>query len=125
MLPWILSNHPALNFFLLNICQGSVPARASDSFELLQPGTLVSFLDRIKIINGIDFCQLNSVVSAALIIYLYPKGFQVAGLIIGQEESGRSWRFALSRLRQHEITAFAFNNRRGITLLMTHIFRAV
>lgn len=74
-----------------------------DGLDHLQPGTPVSFLDRLKIENGLISCQLDNVVSAALIIYLFRKGFQGTGLFTAQEESGRSWRFALSWFQREEI----------------------
>lgn len=75
-----------------------------DGLDYLQPGTPVSFLDRLKVENGLVSCQLDNVVSAALIIYLFRKGFQGTGLFTAQEESGRSWRYALSWFRRSEIT---------------------
>jgi putative aminopeptidase FrvX len=75
-----------------------------DGLEYLQPGTPVSFLDRLKIANGLISCQLDNVVSAALLIYLFQKGFQGTGLFTAQEESGRSWRYTLSWFQRHAIT---------------------
>ncbi|MBF6056725.1 peptidase M42 [Thiomicrorhabdus heinhorstiae] len=74
-----------------------------DGLDYLQPGTPISFLDRLKIENGLISCQLDNVVSAALILYLFRKGFQGTGLFTAQEECGRSWRFALSWFRRQEI----------------------
>jgi putative aminopeptidase FrvX len=74
-----------------------------DGLHFLAPGTPVSFLDRLKVENGLVSCQLDNVVSAALIIYLFRKGFQGTGLFTAQEESGRSWRYALSWFRRMEI----------------------
>lgn len=75
-----------------------------DGLDFLQPGTPVSFLDRLRVENGLVSCQLDNVVSAALIIYIFRKGFQGTGLFTAQEESGRSWRYALSWFRRQEIT---------------------
>lgn len=50
-----------------------------DGLSFLQPGTPVSFLDRLKVENELGSCQLDNVVSAALIIYLFRKGFQGTG----------------------------------------------
>ena len=75
-----------------------------DGLDFLQPGTPVSFLDRLRIENGLISCQLDNVVSAALIIYLFQKGFQGTGLFTAQEESGRSWRYTLSWFQRHQIT---------------------
>ncbi len=75
-----------------------------DGLDFLQPGTPVSFLDRLKVENGLVSCQLDNVVSAALIIYLFRKGYQGTGLFTAQEESGKSWRYALSWFQRSEIT---------------------
>lgn len=75
-----------------------------DGLEFLQPGTPVSFLDRLKVSNGLISCQLDNVVSAALLIYLFQNGFQGTGLFTAQEESGRSWRYALSWFQRKQIT---------------------
>ena len=69
----------------------------------MQPGTPVSFLDRLKIDNGLISCQLDNVIGAALIIYLFRKGYQGTGLFTAQEECGRSWRFALSWFQRQQI----------------------
>ncbi len=74
-----------------------------EGLEFLQPGTPVSFLDRLRVEQGLLSCQLDNVVSAALIIYLFRKGFQGTGLFTAQEESGRSWRYALSWFQREEI----------------------
>lgn len=72
--------------------------------EFLQPGTPVAFLDRLRVQNGLLSCQLDNVVSAALILFLYRKGFQGTGLFTAQEECGRSWRYALSWFQREQIT---------------------
>ena len=74
-----------------------------DGLDFLQPGTPVAFLDRLKIENGLVSCQLDNVVSAALIIYMFRNGYQGTGLFTAQEECGRSWRFALSWFRRQQI----------------------
>lgn len=75
-----------------------------EGLEFLQPGTPVSFLDRLRVENGLISCQLDNVVSAALIIYLFRKGFQGTGLFTAQEEIGRSWRYAWAWFQREEIS---------------------
>lgn len=75
-----------------------------DDLDYLQPGTPVAFLDRLKVSKGLISCQLDNVISAALIIYMFQKGFQGTGLFTAQEEAGRSWRYALSWFQRHQIT---------------------
>ena len=85
------------------------PRRKNLIFEVsglnyLQPGTPIAFLDRLKIENGLLSCQLDNAVSAALIIYLFRKGYQGTGLFTAEEECGRSWRYALSWFQRQDIT---------------------
>lgn len=77
------------------------PARKNLIFELdgldfLQPGTPVSFLDRLKIADGYASAQLDNVLSVAILVYLFRRGFQGTALFTAQEEAGRSWRYALN-----------------------------
>ena len=94
--------------------QGSIinsyicPARNNLIFELdgldfLQPGTPVSFLDRLKVANGCISAQIDNVVSAAIIIYLFRRGFQGTALFTAQEEAGKSWRYALSWFQRQQL----------------------
>lgn len=75
-----------------------------DGLNFLQPGTPVSFLDRLQIDNGLMSAQLDNVVSAAMIIYLFRQGFQGTGLFTAQEESGRSWRYSLAWFQRERLT---------------------
>lgn len=74
-----------------------------DGLDYLQPGTPVAFLDRLKMGHGLISCQLDNVISAAMMLYLFRKGYQGTGLFTAQEECGRSWRFALSWFQRQEI----------------------
>lgn len=75
-----------------------------EGLEYLQPGIPVSFLDRLQIADGLISAQLDNVISAAMIIYLFRQGFQGTGLFTAQEESGRSWRYSLSWFQQQRLT---------------------
>ncbi|MGB7247522.1 MAG: hypothetical protein WBC73_01185 [Phormidesmis sp.] len=75
-----------------------------EGLDFVQPGTPVSFLDRLQIGDGLISAQLDNVVSAALLLYLFRQGFQGTGLFTAQEESGRSWRYALSWFQQQRLT---------------------
>lgn len=75
-----------------------------DGLDFLQPGTPVSFLDRLQIVDGLMSAQLDNVISAALLIYLFRQGFQGTGLFTAQEESGRSWRYTLSWFQRKCLT---------------------
>jgi putative aminopeptidase FrvX len=76
-----------------------------NGLDFLQPGTPVSFLDRLHITDGLISAQLDNVVSAALLIYLFRQGFQGTGLFTAQEESGRSWRYTLSWFQREQLTS--------------------
>jgi len=67
-----------------------------DGLDFLQPGTPISFLDRLKICDGFISAQLDNVLSVAILIHLFRQGFQGTALFTAQEEAGRSWRHALS-----------------------------
>lgn len=75
-----------------------------DGLDYVEPGTPVSFLDRLTVTESHISAQLDNVVSVALIIYLYRIGFQGTALFTAQEEAGRSWRYALEWLQRESIS---------------------
>ncbi len=75
-----------------------------DGLEHLQPGTPIAFLDRLRSSGGYISAQLDNVISAAMIIFLFRCGFQGTALFTAQEESGRSWRHALSWFQRHQLS---------------------
>jgi putative aminopeptidase FrvX len=94
--------------------QGSIsagflcPSRRNLIFEItglefLQPGTPVSFLDRLRVTDTHLSAQLDNVLSVALIVHLFRNGFAGTALFTAQEEAGRSWRFALAWLQRESI----------------------
>lgn len=72
--------------------------------EYLHPGSPISFLDRLKVVDGHISAQLDNVLSAAIIIYMFRNGFRGTALFTAQEEAGRSWRYALSWFQRENIT---------------------
>jgi putative aminopeptidase FrvX len=74
-----------------------------DGLDFLQPGTPISFLDRLRIQDGYLSAQLDNVLSVALLIHLFRHGFQGTALFTAQEEAGRSWRYALAWFLGHQI----------------------
>ncbi len=66
-----------------------------NGLEFLQPGTPVSFLDRLQVDGGRVAAQLDNVVSVAMLIEMIRLGFQGTALFTAGEEAGRSWRFAV------------------------------
>lgn len=75
-----------------------------EGLEYLQPGTPVSFLDRLQFKDSYISAQLDNVISAAIIIFLFRCGFEGTALFTAQEESGRSWRYALSWFQRQRIS---------------------
>lgn len=75
-----------------------------EGLEYLQPGTPISFLDRLRVSETHLSAQLDNVLSVALIVYLFRKGFSGTALFTAQEEAGRSWRYALSWLLREGLT---------------------
>lgn len=61
--------------------------------EHLMPGTPIAFVDKLEIKNDLISAQLDNVLSAAIILYLYQNGYQGTAFFTAQEEAGRSWRF--------------------------------
>ncbi len=75
-----------------------------DGLDFLQPGTPVSFLDRLRIENGCVSAQIDNVISAAMIVHLFRLGFQGTALFTAQEEAGKSWRYAMSWFQRQRLT---------------------
>lgn len=72
--------------------------------EFLQPGTPVSFLDRLSVSQGSVRAQLDNVLSVALLVHLLRQGFHGTALFTASEEAGRSWRYALAWFQRHRKT---------------------
>tara|TARA_R110002049_G_scaffold4601_5_gene32601 strand:- start:832861 stop:833913 length:1053 start_codon:yes stop_codon:yes gene_type:complete len=64
-----------------------------EGLDFLQPGTPVSFLDRLSVDGGKFSAQLDNVVMVAAIIQLFRAGFQGTAFFSAGEEAGRSWRY--------------------------------
>jgi len=75
-----------------------------EGLEHLQPGTPIAFLDRLQFNDNYISAQLDNVLSAAIIIFLFRCGFAGTALFTAQEESGRSWRYALSWFQRQHLT---------------------
>lgn len=70
--------------------------------EHLLPGTPVAFVDTLSTQNGLLSAQLDNVLSAAVIIYLYRCGYRGTAFFTAQEEAGKSWRFLLEWFRRFD-----------------------
>ena len=76
--------------------------------EYLQPGSPVSFLDRVQMTETHLSAQLDNVLGVALILTLFRRGFGGTALFTAQEEAGRSWRYALDWFQREAITTSRF-----------------
>lgn len=70
----------------------------------LLPGTPVAFVDSLTYKDHTLSAQLDNVISAAIIVYLYRAGYQGRAFFTAQEETGKSWRYLLEWFRRFDIT---------------------
>ncbi|YCM42088.1 hypothetical protein V2O64_12325 [Verrucomicrobiaceae bacterium 227] len=75
-----------------------------EGLEYLQPGSPVSFLDRVQLTDTHLSAQLDNVLGVALIMTLFRRDFNGTALFTAQEEAGRSWRYALEWFQRESIT---------------------
>ena len=73
-----------------------------DGLNYLQPGTPVSFINRLQIDRGQIRTQLDNVVSVALLIELIRRGYQGTAMFTAGEEAGKSWRYAVEWFQRHD-----------------------
>jgi len=66
----------------------------------LVAGTPVAFRDRLVTENGRFSGQLDNVLTAAMLVYLFELGFRGTAFFTAQEEAGRSWRYLLEWFRR-------------------------
>jgi putative aminopeptidase FrvX len=67
-------------------------------------GELKQFLDRLRLTETHISAQLDNVLSVALLIHAYRKGYQGTALFSTGEEAGRSWRHLLAWFQRKELT---------------------
>lgn len=79
-----------------------------DGLDYLQPGSPVSFLDRLQMTDTHLSAQLDNVLGVALIVFLFRQGFAGTALFTAQEEAGRSWRYALEWFQRESISSKRF-----------------
>lgn len=71
-----------------------------EGLDHVLPGTPVAYQDRLSISHGRASAQLDNVLTTAMLVYLFRRGFQGTALFTAQEEAGRSWRFLLEWFRR-------------------------
>jgi putative aminopeptidase FrvX len=84
------------------------PERGNMVFEVqglehVVAGTPVAFADRVKLEQGRLSAQLDNVISAAVLIYLFRRGYQGTAFFTAQEEAGRSWRYMLEWFQRFKL----------------------
>lgn len=72
--------------------------------EHLYAGTPVAFVDTLKYEEGHLSAQLDNVLSAAMILFLYERGYQGRAFFTASEEVGKSWRFLLEWFRGRDVS---------------------
>lgn len=74
-----------------------------DGLDYLLPGTPIAFMDKLEITpDGLVSAQLDNVISAAAILYLFHLGYRGTAFFTASEEAGRSWRFLLEYFRRFD-----------------------
>ena len=68
--------------------------------EHLVAGTPVAFRNKLRITENALVGQLDNVLSAAALVYLFELGFQGTCFFTAQEEAGKSWRYLLEWFRR-------------------------
>ena len=71
-----------------------------DGLSHLVAGTPVAFQDRLRVEEGRLWGQLDNVLTAAMLVYLFERGFQGTAFFTAQEEAGKSWRYLLEWFRR-------------------------
>ncbi|PRM90575.1 peptidase M42 [Aliarcobacter cryaerophilus] len=70
----------------------------------LLPSTPIAFVDKLKQNGNLISAQLDNVLSAAIILYLYQHGFSGTAFFTAQEEAGKSWRFVHEWFKKNKIS---------------------
>ncbi len=71
-----------------------------EGLEHLVAGTPVAFADALKITDQALVGQLDNVLTAAALVYLFELGFEGTVFFTSQEEAGKSWRYLLEWFRR-------------------------
>lgn len=75
-----------------------------DGFEHLFPGTPIAFMDKLEFKGDLLCAQLDNVISIAIMVYMYHKGYKGTAFFTASEEAGKSWRFLLEYFRRFDIS---------------------
>ncbi len=75
-----------------------------EGLQYLQPGTPVSFIDRLMVKNQQISAQLDNVIMVAAVIQMFRLGFQGTAFFAAGEEAGRSWRYLVEWFQRYDAT---------------------
>ncbi len=75
-----------------------------DGLSHLLPGTPIAFSDKLKKDDDLISAQLDNVISAAIIVYLYQNGYEGTAFFTAQEEAGKSWRYVYEWFKKNDLT---------------------
>ncbi|MDX1451461.1 MAG: peptidase M42 [Oleiphilaceae bacterium] len=68
--------------------------------EHLVAGTPIAFADKLKETGDALVGQLDNVLTAACLVYLFERGFKGTAFFTAEEEAGKSWRYLLEWFRR-------------------------
>ncbi|MEC8231960.1 MAG: peptidase M42 [Pseudomonadota bacterium] len=71
-----------------------------EGLEHVVAGTPIAMVDKLKVTEDALVGQLDNVLSAAVMIYLFELGFTGTAFFTAQEEAGKSWRYLLEWFRR-------------------------
>jgi len=71
-----------------------------DGLEGVVAGTPIAFKDKLKIEENRFYGQLDNVLTAAALVYMFSLGFEGTVFFTAQEEAGKSWRYLLEWFRR-------------------------
>ncbi|MYM64383.1 peptidase M42 [Pseudomaricurvus sp. HS19] len=71
-----------------------------EGMDHLVAGTPVAFLDNLRVTDEALIGQLDNVLTAAVLVYLFELGFEGTAFFTAQEEAGKSWRYLLEWFRR-------------------------
>jgi putative aminopeptidase FrvX len=74
-----------------------------DGLDFLQPGTPVSFVDRLQEQGDQISAQLDNVVSVAILVEMIRRGFRGTALFTAGEECGRSYRYVAEWFQRFDL----------------------
>jgi putative aminopeptidase FrvX len=74
-----------------------------DGLPPLRPGTPVAYLQHLEHDGDQVAAQLDNVLSVAIGVDLFRRGFQGTVLFTAEEEAGRSWRYLMSWFRRRQL----------------------